>query len=331
MAVTQPLQREEEIPGKYIAGIENMKTMPLDRSGMAEPISYTAPVQRNEEPVSPKPMVTAPVIPAEPKYVPEPMPAQYYSAPERAPEKKRNSMPAMFGIAAIVLVLVIGFFTVHVWKDATCTEPRTCLLCGKTEGKSLGHDWIKATCTDPKTCRVCGKTGDMALGHTWRNATCTNPKTCSVCNVKEGQPLGHDWKAATYDAPKTCTRCSKTEGEPLGFREEVPGSFEKFHKNNSNTYALIFDTPLKNCSGLTLNFEPEFKSNTYVGEWKFYYRDGNGRWNYYANFTLSGTSANVKYTFNPKLNITGVAVIPAKNGSYSYSFYLWVTNAYAGK
>lgn len=331
MAVTQPLQREAEIPGTYIAGIEDMKTMPLDRSGMAEPVSYTAPVLREDSPVPEAPVYTVPVAPEMPPYVPQQPPVQAYHISQKPAAPKKNRMPLVIGIAAVILVLVIGFFTVHFWEDATCTFPKTCSLCGKTEGRALGHDWLAATCTDPRICKDCGAADGMALGHKWKSATCTSARMCSVCNAKDGEPLGHTWKAATYDAPKTCTRCNRTEGEPLGFLEEVPGSFEKFHKNNSNTYALIFDAPLKNCSGFTLNFEPEFKSNTYVGEWKFYYRDGNGRWNYYDNFTLSGTSANVKYTFSPKLNITGVAVIPAKSGSYSYSFYLWVTDAYAGK
>lgn len=29
----------------------------------------------------------------------------------------------------------------HAWVDATCTAPKTCELCGDTEGEALGHDW----------------------------------------------------------------------------------------------------------------------------------------------------------------------------------------------
>ncbi len=39
----------------------------------------------------------------------------------------------------------------HSWKDATCTEPKTCKLCGTTQGNALGH-------TDGEICTHCGKT-----------------------------------------------------------------------------------------------------------------------------------------------------------------------------
>ena len=35
----------------------------------------------------------------------------------------------------------------HSWKEADCLHPRTCTLCGKTEGKALGHEpgqWLVA-------------------------------------------------------------------------------------------------------------------------------------------------------------------------------------------
>ncbi len=41
----------------------------------------------------------------------------------------------------------------HVWKDATCTDPKTCTICGKTDGEALGHkdengDGICDTCKE---------------------------------------------------------------------------------------------------------------------------------------------------------------------------------------
>ncbi len=38
----------------------------------------------------------------------------------------------------------------HVWKEATCTEPRTCINCGVRNGKALGHTFNRDTCI------VCG-------------------------------------------------------------------------------------------------------------------------------------------------------------------------------
>ena len=54
--------------------------------------------------------------------------------------------------------LAAGGTCAHDWKDATCTEPKTCAVCGQTEGEALGHDWEEATLRTPKTCKVCGAT-----------------------------------------------------------------------------------------------------------------------------------------------------------------------------
>ena len=102
------------------------------------------------------------------------------------------------------------------FNDATCTAPKTCPVCGATEGTAKGHSWKNATCTDPKTCSVCGATDGRAKGHSWKNATCTDPKTCSVCGVTDGSAKGHSWKDATCTAPKTCSSCGATEGSKLG-------------------------------------------------------------------------------------------------------------------
>ena len=116
----------------------------------------------------------------------------------------------------VLAICACTLFHQHTWRDATCTEPKTCIGCGETEGEALGHTWVDATCIEPKTCSVCGATEGGALGHTWVEATCTEPKTCSVCGATEGEALGHTWAEATCTEPKTCSVCSATEGEALG-------------------------------------------------------------------------------------------------------------------
>lgn len=56
----------------------------------------------------------------------------------------------------------------HDWVKATCTEPKTCSICGATEGEPKGHkveEWkttVKATCTESGVkqgvCERCGET-----------------------------------------------------------------------------------------------------------------------------------------------------------------------------
>ena len=103
----------------------------------------------------------------------------------------------------------------HSWAEATCTEPKTCTECGKTEDEPLGHDWAEASCAKPSTCTRCSETQGEPLPHTWVDATCTEPKTCSVCGATEGEALGHTLSEANYQDAPVCTVCGETVGEPL--------------------------------------------------------------------------------------------------------------------
>lgn len=117
-------------------------------------------------------------------------------------------------IMALALIMLAGCECKHEWEPATCKAPRTCSLCGETEGSALGHVWQTATCTSPKKCTRCGASEGSAIGHTWQAATCTSPKKCKKCGVSEGSALGHNWEEATCTTPKTCSRCNQTEGTP---------------------------------------------------------------------------------------------------------------------
>lgn len=115
----------------------------------------------------------------------------------RAIHKLGNKKRA--AIAAAVAVVIIFslpmmfpqlFCTHKLWANATCTSPRTCKSCGKTEGEPLGHEWEEATCTVPKTCQRCGKTEGEPLGHqpgSWTtevdyvDATSKEIRECEKC------------------------------------------------------------------------------------------------------------------------------------------------------
>ena len=69
------------------------------------------------------------------------------------------------------------------------TQPSTCVTegvrtgtcsCGEVKNQSLpldNHDWQEATCSAPKTCSVCGETEGSVKNHNWQEATCSAPKT----------------------------------------------------------------------------------------------------------------------------------------------------------
>ena len=96
----------------------------------------------------------------------------------------------------------------HIWKDANCTEAKTCKNCGTTEGEAKGHSWADANCVSPKTCSVCKVTEGEAKGHSWVDANCVSPKTCSTCGAKDGQALGHTFVNGV------CSVCGTSESTP---------------------------------------------------------------------------------------------------------------------
>ncbi len=62
----------------------------------------------------------------------------------------------------------------HEWMEARCVNPKTCSICGRTEGDLGKHDFAPATCISPKKCTVCGTTwGTLSLRHPYNeNGVC---------------------------------------------------------------------------------------------------------------------------------------------------------------
>ena len=104
-----------------------------------------------------------------------------------------------------IMLALCGCGHEHIWKNATCSEPKTCIECGATEGQALGHTWTEADCTTPKTCAVCGVTEGEPNGHSWAEATCTEPEVCSVCGEKGQAAKGHIVTAWTVEKEASCT------------------------------------------------------------------------------------------------------------------------------
>ena len=127
----------------------------------------------------------------------------------------------------------------HHFTEATCTQPRICIDCGKEEGVPLGHDyseWMidsQATCLNEGHCHIeCMRCHEVLeeknlekVEHTWKEADCYNPKTCIICNATEGEPLEHtflEWGILyepTYEKVgervRYCARCGKEEKQAI--------------------------------------------------------------------------------------------------------------------
>ncbi|MDO5446001.1 MAG: hypothetical protein Q4F31_10325 [Eubacteriales bacterium] len=80
----------------------------------------------------------------------------------------------------------------------------------KNNGKVHTHSWTEATCTEPKTCTICGETEGNSLGHQWTEATFKLPKTCTVCGETEGNPL-----PTPVPAPSTSSQANQDNSDAI--------------------------------------------------------------------------------------------------------------------
>ena len=89
-------------------------------------------------------------------------------------------------------------------------------ILGMLTGCCREHQWVEASCSTPKTCVVCGKTEGDPLQHQWSTATCSTPMTCSLCDITQGQTLPHtEGTPATYQSGALCSVCGQEMSSPL--------------------------------------------------------------------------------------------------------------------
>ncbi len=172
--------------------------------------------------------------------------------------------------------------TGHSWKDADCTQPMQCLLCGFVHGAPVGHAYksvvTNATCTaggfTTFTCTVCGYTekGDEqgALGHDYQHEVvqpgCTSDgytiHTCARCGDEYTDDIqsatGHSWIEATCTEPACCTVCGLTRGEALGhiYKNGICSDCGAAEPGTVIPPDLVIDHP-------SLSFESEILYNFY--------------------------------------------------------------------
>lgn len=132
---------------------------------------------------------------------------------------KKTKLIAGSGIAGIIILIFILLFATHVicfhnWQEATCYKPKTCTICGDTEGSPLGHtveEWttdVEPTCSQPGeehgSCIRCGieisrsiatiahipgewkVTKDYSISSYGTVIPGTQTQYCSVCGAEMG-------------------------------------------------------------------------------------------------------------------------------------------------
>lgn len=96
-------------------------------------------------------------------------------------------------LLSVFLLLFSGCACKHQWREATCSAPATCELCGETQGEPLAHQWEAATCEKPETCKLCGATKGTTGPHTvgeWEtdepdyiSGSVWKRRKCTVCGM----------------------------------------------------------------------------------------------------------------------------------------------------
>lgn len=118
-------------------------------------------------------------------------------------KKKRSKAPyiafLLIFVVAIGAVILTQFLNPckngHTWKAATCEDPKTCSVCGRTDGNSLGHDWEGATCTQAGICSRCGKEG-YKKSHQYSKGFCTSCGRIEEFYKSSEETDGDDYFAA---------------------------------------------------------------------------------------------------------------------------------------
>lgn len=110
----------------------------------------------------------------------------------KSSKKVRNTVVAIIILSVLALILCFMLFRCgHEWIDATCTSPRTCTKCGKTEGEKISHTLTEANYQSPATCTVCGiEVGEPLTPYFEEHGY--------VCNITElNRP--YDYRTRSYE------------------------------------------------------------------------------------------------------------------------------------
>ena len=275
--------------------------------------------------------------------LPRPPAAPYGGAPTLPPpQKKKKSLWwlwLLLCLAVLAGAAAACYQMVHIWAPASCTEPETCRICGKTMGEALGHEIREADCTEAEHCTRCGQEFSPALGHEPIPASCLQPSLCQRCGQVLSPELGHDWMKANYDRPETCSRCGETQGRPKGWVGDLTGqvgdeTLNLFGDGVSHPYLL--DRPLHGAYHLTVGLKISAWEGKPFGVWGLYARDLTGKWELLSSFSVPGDGDGEFQCFPLQLDCAhsfdALSFLPMTEEDYdiSYSFYFTDAQEYVG-
>lgn len=100
-----------------------------------------------------------------------------------------------------------------------------------------------------------------------------------------------------------------------------------FVRSNGQTYPFVFDEPITQCTGFTLEYQIlEIQEGNLDGNFRYevYVRQTNGKWKSVELFRMDGTEISLEIWFDKIMNIDAVAVVCGKRDKVSYSYTIAV-------
>ena len=167
----------------------------------------------------------------------------------------------------------------HTWNNATCTEPKTCSVCGTTEGSASGHtedtEWTSDSDSHWHICSVAGcgviiESSKAAHTPDREAATETAPIKCSVCGYEIAPALGHthahstDWKSdkdnhwnecACGDKANTANHADENEDgicDTCGYNVGLPADPSSPQTGDNSIIWLWIALLLVSCMGIVV-------------------------------------------------------------------------------
>ena len=108
----------------------------------------------------------------------------------------------------------------------------------------------------------------------------------------------------------------------------VSGSWgEKFVRSNGYTYPFVFDEPISQCAGFTLDYQiHEVAEGNLNGNYRYevYVHQTSGKWKSVKLFKMEGNASSVAIQFDNLLDIDAVAVVCGKKGEVSFSYTIGI-------
>lgn len=109
----------------------------------------------------------------------------------------------------------------------------------------------------------------------------------------------------------------------------LSGYWEKVTINSSTVHALVFDTPLRQCTQLSVDVDVEMYYNASCKEWRVWGGVSGGGFSELGTLSLpSGNGeGSVTLYFNSPKNLDSIAITPIRSGGFSWSMSMVVYNA----